>query len=366
MLNAEEALHHCMERGLTFVAFRWHGQVHLWVQDQPALERLSPNELDARSERFIVAPFHDPAGQLLALRPSRRIVLDDTVFHPDVLKECIGSGTPTKSLGPSWDQAAHQMAIADAKRCFADGSMSKVVLARGIERPFPRTLVPQLFNEALGAYPVAFVCMLNCPELGTWLGASPERLVGCEEGIVTVDAIAGTLRAEVAPGDANGWGDKERDEQELVSQAVEKVFAEASMEPVERSGPTVMQAGPVAHLRTTFKAGLSEASLATLVGALHPTPAVCGTPREAALAFIARYEPTERMAYAGFWGPWQVQGRTELYVNIRCLQAFADTVGVYVGGGITAGSDARNEWLETEHKARTWTRLMEAVTGRIS
>ncbi len=366
MQAAEEALGLCLRKGLTFAAFRWDGQLHLWVQEHPDLAHVPLAGLNDMGECFVIAPFKDASEHILALRPTVRLTLGDAPFDPDRLEGFTGHDTLAGTTGPGWDETGHRAAVLEAQEQFSKGILRKVVLARSIGLPFSGLALPQLFTEALGAYPDAFVCLVNCPEHGTWLGASPERLVLCASRTATVDSIAGTLPAGLAPSHARDWGAKEQDEQELVSGALEAVFSDLSMDDMERSGPDVFEAGPVAHLRTTFTVPLGTTDLATLVKALHPTPAVCGTPKGQALDFILRSEPVDRGLYAGFWGPWQVDGRTELYVNIRCLHAFAEMVSIHVGGGITAGSKAQDEWKETEHKARTWTRLMHAVDLRIS
>ena len=127
------------------------------------------------------------------------------------------------------------------------------------------------------------------------------------------------------------------------------------------SAPETIDAGPVQHLRTTVEGDLHGLPLGDVALALHPTPAVCGTPREAARAVIARVEAHQRGLYTGFWGPWSADGRTALYVNLRCLQVFHDRASLFVGAGITAGSDAHAEWEETTQKASTWSLPIEAL-----
>lgn len=365
MLNAEEALRHCLERGLTFVAFRWHGDVHLWAQREAGLEVVDASELHELSDRFVVAPFNAGTGQLHVLKPDQRFPLGNARIDPAALDRCMGTrATPDATLRP-WDRAGHAAAISEAKELFGTGELRKVVLSRTIPVEFDPALLPALFLEALERHPDAFVCLLNCPEFGTWLGASPERLVHAENDLVTVDSIAGTQAWDSAPRTVEHWGAKERDEQGLVTTAIRDVLEAYSVQDLRVGGPSVLQAGPVAHLHTRLQGRLGNGSLAQLARSLHPTPAVCGTPREAALRFIAAHEPHARGLYAGYWGPWQMAGTTTLYVNIRCLQAFADSVHIHVGGGITAGSKAEDEWQETEQKARTWTATMEALTGGI-
>lgn len=365
MLNAEEVVRLCLERGLTFVAFRWKGAVHLWLQREAGLGTVDASELHELSDRFVVGPFMSDPGRVHVLKPDLRFELGNTHIDATALDDRLGTGATLAPATEPWDEAGHAAAISKAKELFATGELRKVVLARTIPVAFDLVHLPALFLEALERQPEAFVCLLNCPEFGTWLGASPERLMHVEKDLVTVDSIAGTLAVDSAPKATEHWGAKERDEQELVTTAIRAVLEDHAVEDLRIEGPAVLHAGPVAHLHTRLQGRLNRELLAPLAQALHPTPAVCGTPREAALRFILEHEPHDRGLYAGYWGPWQLDGTTTLYVNIRCLQALAKGVNIHVGGGITAGSKAEEEWQETEQKARTWTAPMEALAGRI-
>jgi len=365
MLDAGEALRQCLERGLTFVAFRWNGTVHLWVQREAGLEAVDASELHLLSDRFVIAPFIASTGLVHVLKPDLRFQIGNTRIDPAILDGCSGAGALLDPTTKPWDEAGHAAAISEAKELFATGELRKVVLARTIPVAFDPVHLPALFLDALERQPEAFVCLLNCPGFGIWLGASPERLIHAENDLVTVDSIAGTQLWDSAPRTVEHWGAKERDEQELVTTAIRDVLVGHDVQDLRVVGPSVLQAGPVAHLHTRIQGKLGKGTLAQLAQALHPTPAVCGTPREAALRFIAAHEPQDRGLYAGYWGPWQMDGTTTLHVNIRCLQAFANGVNIHVGGGITAGSKATDEWQETEQKASTWTVAMEALVGRI-
>jgi isochorismate synthase len=88
---------------------------------------------------------------------------------------------------------------------------------------------------------------------------------------------------------------------------------------------------------------------------LHPTSAVGGMPRVAALDFLAHHEGYDRAYYSGFLGPVNVAapGVARLFVNLRCLQLRAGEAILYAGTGLTVDSDPAREWQETEYKMRT-------------
>ncbi len=366
MPAVEDALRYCLERGLTFVAFRSADTVQLWVQREAGLKKYQLPAFSNEEDRFIVAPFATGSKEVFVLCPHLRVELGKEPFPQERAQECVGEAPRHISNVTVESREEHAAMIGKAQDLMRSGILRKVVLSRSIPHPFPSDSLPKLFTSALTAYPKAFVCLLNCPEQGTWLGASPERLLHWQGGQVTVDSIAGTLPAERAPLDARDWGEKERDEQELVSLALDDALAIHSAGPVERSATQVIAAGPVAHLHTIFKAPVKQVDLWALTRALHPTPAVCGTPRDKAMEFILENEPQDRKLYAGYWGPWRSEGAVDLYVNIRCMEMKDGMVRIRVGGGITAGSIPEKEWQELEHKASTWTKLMEAQQGPIS
>ena len=115
--------------------------------------------------------------------------------------------------------------------------------------------------------------------------------------------------------------------------------------------PQTYVAGPVAHLMSSIHF-TSEKSAEKIAEHLHPTPAVGGLPREAAMAFIDSQEEHDRRLYTGFIGIDYANGDADYFVNLRCMQVFSDHFELFLGGGITAASRAESEWEETEHKSK--------------
>ncbi|MBL7965051.1 MAG: chorismate-binding protein [Flavobacteriales bacterium] len=255
----------------------------------------------------------------------------------------------------------------EAQTLMEEGPLEKVVLSRALLAGLPEGAVAHLFMEALTVHPETLVALAHTPATGTWLGASPERLISFENELVRTEAVAGTRSVDQGPVELEAWGEKERHEQAVVAQAVEQALMASGARSIHQHPAEVITQGRLAHLRTRFTAELSTVDRARLVAHLHPTPAVCGSPREKALAFIASHEAHPRGLYAGYWGVWDPAGRTELFVNIRCLQAHGEKAVVYAGAGITAGSDPGMEWLETSRKAAIWSgplnKLMPSPTS---
>ena len=242
-------------------------------------------------------------------------------------------------------------------------TVGKVVSSRAARRPLPPGFDPlAAFEELCQKYERAFVSLVSVPGVGTWLGASPEVLAEVTaDGHFHTMALAGTqpLLPGVRPQEAI-WRQKEIEEQALVSRYIVNCFKQLRLREYQETGPRTTVAGQLLHLRTDFEVDLknvpSPASLGTdMLRLLHPTSAVGGMPRVAALEFLAHHEGYDRAYYSGFLGPVNVAapGVARLFVNLRCLQLRADEAILYAGTGLTVDSDPAREWQETEYKMRT-------------
>ncbi|WP_258104594.1 isochorismate synthase [Marinoscillum sp. MHG1-6] len=240
------------------------------------------------------------------------------------------------------------------------GTLQKVVMSRSKDIPLPTGFHPyQTFRKAAENYPNAFCYLTYTPEYGTWMGATPERLITIEKGRhFRTDALAGTQTlhpntslAEVA------WRQKEIEEQAMVTRYIISCFKKIRLREYEEIGPRTTKAGNLAHLRSTFTVDMEATQHQNLgsvmLDLLHPTSAVCGFPREAAHAFIKDHESFERELFAGFLGPVNIDSATRLFVNLRCMKIDMDRVRLYAGAGITSDSDPEKEFEETNQKMNT-------------
>ncbi|HUF11593.1 MAG TPA: isochorismate synthase [Longimicrobiales bacterium] len=187
----------------------------------------------------------------------------------------------------------------------------------------------------------------------TFAGASPERLVEKQGGVVRTEAVAGTAPAEHedAPLDER---EKDRREHLAVVLAIEEALAPLALALDHPDEPVVRKHGRIAHLVTPFEGRVAhETHVLDLADALHPTPAVAGTPRDVALDFIARHEELRRGWYAGPIGWFDLDGDGELAVALRCVRIEGSAVDVYAGAGIVAGSNPGAEFDETVLKMRS-------------
>lgn len=230
---------------------------------------------------------------------------------------------------------------------------SKLVLSRSAIYELKDDFSPlEAFITACNSYPRMMISLSHTPVSGTWIGSTPEIILSGEGNTWNTVALAGTMpmQGEVMPTE---WHKKEKDEQAFVSEYINKVIKKFSSK-IAVKGPYTARAGQLVHLRTDFQFALKKTSeLGNLLDALHPTPAVCGLPKDKAYDFITENEGYDRKYYSGIIGWLDPDGHTTLYVNLRCLNVNGNYASLYAGGGILPSSDANSEWEETQHKMNT-------------
>jgi isochorismate synthase len=251
------------------------------------------------------------------------------------------------------------------------GKAEKVVLSRAAKKELPAHFSPITgFQNLCRQYPTAFISLVSAPETGTWLGASPEILVlKNKENIFRTMALAGTqkLASGQKPADAI-WRQKEIEEQSNVVRYIISCFKKIRLRDYIETGPRTVVAGNLLHLRTDYCVHLNDhpefPNLTTdMLQLLHPTSAVCGQPREAALEFIKANENYDRRYYSGYLGPVNIERETSLFVNLRCLELQQKAAILYAGAGITPDSDPAKEWQETELKMQTVSAALQLFTS---
>ncbi len=227
-----------------------------------------------------------------------------------------------------------------------ENQLPKLVLSRRKVVDFEgRTLdLFTTFRNLCEVYPNAFVYVFIKNEQ-CWLGAFSEVLGKFDKNTHRFDtmSLAGTLPKDEA------WSGKEIDEQRAVTDFVENTLGNFT-EKVARSETQDHISGNIKHLRTDFSATVAPGDVDALIADLHPTPAVCGIPKDICQKAIRNFEPTARDLYAGYIRV-ETPGHLSYFVNLRCARIYRYAAIVYVGGGITAESSAEKEWQETELKS---------------
>lgn len=232
----------------------------------------------------------------------------------------------------------------------------KLVLSRYKDRSINSPLcLTELFYSASEHYPNGFTYMVYTPQAGLWMGSTPEILLSGKEDRFSTVALAGTMKASDSP----VWSEKNKLEQEYVARYIREKLHSLGIEPEER-GPVTAKAGALVHLKSIFNFSFSDPGrLGDVITMLHPTPAVCGLPKEEAYHFICEHEGYDRSYYSGFLGPLQQNGETDLYVNLRCMRITPSFARLFAGGGLLTSSDLESEWNETEDKMQTMLSLLK-------
>ncbi|MFC5045763.1 isochorismate synthase [Aquimarina hainanensis] len=259
------------------------------------------------------------------------------------------------------EKTAHITLVEKGIHEIQNSSLEKVVLSRTEKVTTQLDDALQLFHELTLLYSNAFVYFWYHPQVGQWVGATPETLLKVEQGILSTMALAGTKTAE--DGTPVIWGDKEKEEQRIVTDFIVSGLSHIT-DNLKQSAVYTHQAGSLFHLRTDLECTIAEkTNLKDIITVLHPTPAVCGLPKEKAKSFIMANEGYKRTFYTGFLGPLHMGAaqKSELFVNLRCMEVFAAHVKLFVGGGITKDSVAVSEWEETVKKTETMKKVLRIV-----
>ena len=236
---------------------------------------------------------------------------------------------------------------------------NKLVLSRTkvVSLPDDFNLV-RTFEKVCEEYPNVFAYLFSIPKIGTWMGATPEILASItQDNIFHTVALGGTQVMTPENLDHPVWERKELGEQAFISRYIADCFKRIGIKKFNQEGPQTILAGNLLHLKTNFSVDLNALRSpqvgSELLELLHPTPAVCGIPKEQAAAYITENEGYNRQLYTGFLGPIGINDESHLYVNLRCIQLYQSQAILYVGAGITKESDPDKEWLETEAKCQT-------------
>ena len=257
--------------------------------------------------------------------------------------------------------AAYARAVARAVADIRAGRLSKVVLGRMLDVQLPSPPVASLILQALWA-PGGLFSPFSIPTpSGRLVGASPELLVRRCGSTVTSHPLAGTVPLTGSEDDAQVQrlldSPKDRAEHRLVVDAVATALEQRCRVLSVPETPTVVRLGSDARLGTLVRGTLCDVgaratTALALLALLHPTPAVAGVPRGAALERIAELEPAPRGYWAGAAGWTDAAGDGEWVLAIRSVELDARRALVRAGAGVVEGSDPRHELAETTVKLR--------------
>ncbi len=264
----------------------------------------------------------------------------------------------------------YQAKVAAAVEEIEDGKYQKTVLALQSRLELGADVHQGLFLQALASrYPDCFTFRFVAGE-SAWLGASPELLIRRNGSSVRTASLAGSRPRGVTPeqddalAEALYSSEKEREEHQLVVEAVRDSLATLCDDLVAPNAPQILRVANIQHLYTPITGELRPgADILDLVEALHPTPAVGGSPRKPALDAIEAIEGMDRGWYAAPFGWFDLKGDGVFAVALRSGLVHGSHVDLFAGAGIVHGSEPASELAEVQQKLRALRGTLETMHG---
>jgi len=298
---------------------------------------------------FVFAPFNEIKSAVLFPEEESEVFISS--FYEDDFDDAIKKGN--FEFDSEQEKNRHIDLVAKGIDFLKTTQNKKVVLSRKITITSDNFELITTFKKLMSTYKNTMVYVWFHPKVGLWLGATPETLIKVNNNKFSTMSLAGTQvyndNLDVI------WQDKEVQEQQFVTD-----FIGAQIEAnVKVSKPYTIKAGNILHICTDISGQITpELSLDSLIKKLHPTPAVCGLPQKTAKVFILDNENYNRTFYTGFLGELNINGRSNLFVNLRCMQVLKTSIEIYVGGGITVDSIPEKEWKETVAKSKIMLKVL--------
>ena len=229
-----------------------------------------------------------------------------------------------------------------------NNTQRKIVLSRREHYRTEQTVSPIALMRSLASkQSSAFTYLLDLDSQRSIIGASPELLFRRQGDELATEAVAGT--ATLGTIDTLTSEKQHREQQIVVDWLRAKLEKLATDVTIEASGEE-LPAGSLCHRRTRFHAQLrAHQPVSGLLATLHPTPAVCGEPSTDARRMIASIETTPRGMYSGVIGV-VAPGYAECAVALRIALIEPNTITLSAGAGLVVGSNAEEEWQETDQK----------------
>jgi menaquinone-specific isochorismate synthase len=272
-------------------------------------------------------------------------------ISPDIFSNGQMQWSEEQAADESWKQRV-TTAVARIQR----GDLDKVVLARDIaiksDRPIDARVI---LNKLAVEYPTTWKFAIS-----GLVGATPELLLRLSRGMVTSRVLAGTISKtgddakDLALAGSLARSSKDLAEHDYAVRSVADALEPFCSSTNVPDSPFVLHLANVMHLATDVTGALvetlSHVDAFTILEQLHPSAAVCGTPRPQAAQLISEIEGMSRGRYAGPVGWIDAAGDGELGIALRCGQINGDSIRIFAGCGIVDGSDPEIELAETYAK----------------
>lgn len=267
------------------------------------------------------------------------------------------------------DNPSYRTAVGQAVDRMNHGELEKVVLARLLEAEFEQPLNPAyLLDNSLVQQPRTFVFSVKLPESKSYLmGASPELVFRSESGSFTTHPLAGTKARAAIPGstdDAQLGEELIRSPKDRAEHATVVEDIRRRLEPLAQSmnvpaTPSLLATPQLWHLGTKIT-GRLQPGVSSLDGAraIHPTPAICGSPTEKALELINQLEGFDRKFFGGLVGWMDAEGNGEWALVLRCAEISEQYATLFAGAGIVRASVPAFEHAETGSKFGSFAQVL--------
>ncbi|MBN1985780.1 MAG: chorismate-binding protein [Prolixibacteraceae bacterium] len=358
--SVEETISVCLQNQLTFAAYRLPNRERPELIVQKDVETAVVENLSdiTALNGFLVAPF------LPSEKNRMFIIHPDFYFDGEIQEEQFEEISRIKyseeklaepSLPYEVSKEEYLEQIQKITGAIKNNEVQKVVLSRvKVVNHDSENQIAEIFSKLCKRFANAFIYVFKV-QGRLWMGATPEPFAFLENNVFHTSSVAGTKENIKKYQFLENWGSKEKQEQRYVSDYIDSVLNANHWENITQNGPYVKKAGNLLHLRTDFtsNAGSMNGNLGHLIYNLHPTPAVCGFPKDKALEIIRSLEKHDREYYSGFLGPVGMKKPITLFVNLRCMKIIGSQMVLYSGGGLTIDSHPVDEWYETEIKTGT-------------
>lgn len=341
----------------SYVMFRYpdESKPHLWIQQSP-IEQLYNWNLN-KLEGYIFAPFAiTEKTPILCINPEVKYEGFQAINKAYIQHKLIEY--PYKNNTQQTTFESYKKAFDTSVKQLNSNLLSKIVLSRTLS--IPSKINPlKAFENACDLYPNQYIALISSPISGTWLTITPEILFEANHKKCCTVALAGTI-----PLTQTIWSNKNVKEQEIVLHYLSELLS-SNVSDLHIGNKTFISAGNLQHQSTPIEFTLpTNQSLGEIIALLHPTPAVCGYPKDLALDCIENVEQHPRRYYAGFSGIFNVCNQTKLYVTLRCMEWVKNGLLLYAGGGIMPNSQLDSEWEETILKLNTCQRVISNLIKR--
>lgn len=325
-----KAIRHCMKRNIPFTFF------FLPDDDKPSFYAQTDDDVNA-AHNFVIGEFNSSYTISIADQYSAEDVVkinccfdelyDDNDFETDKIEYI-----------SSINQLVNEL----------KSSGNKVVVSRTkIIRKFDKSKICDVAEEYFSANKNCFRALYYTPLHGMWLVATPELLLNFDKDSRSYSTMALAGTRPTMPKDSP-WDDKNIREHRYVTDYIVDKLKSLDLTP-SVSEPFSLNHGKIEHICQRISGISPIVNAKTIISALNPTPAIAGYPLEYALSEIRKIEKHQRECYGGYISV-EDDNHSVSYVNLRSCRIDNDSVCLYAGGGITALSNAEDEWNETEAK----------------